>query len=89
MTLSVNDTQPNNDLLFAECHYSECCIFSCVECHYSVRRYAECRNAKCHNAECHYSVCRYAECHYAERRGAQNPVSLKSVFQIIKNSNQI
>jgi hypothetical protein len=50
MTLSVNDTQPNKDLLFAECHYSECCIFSCAECHYSVRRYAECRNTECHYA---------------------------------------
>ncbi len=36
-----------------------------LQCHHSVRRYAECRCADCRCADC-----RYAECHYAECRGA-------------------
>ncbi len=38
VTISIIDTQHNNDSLYAECHYAEC--------HYAECHYVECNSAK-------------------------------------------
>jgi hypothetical protein len=55
MRLSIGDTQHNNALPCAECHYAECRIFYYAEC-----QYAECRYAERHCGECRYAECRGA-----------------------------
>ncbi len=52
MTLSINDTQRNNALHYAECHYAECRY---TECHYAECRYAECRGVVTVLAIVHFS----------------------------------
>jgi hypothetical protein len=60
VTLSINDTQHNNNLYRVPLCSVSCFIYCLVECHY----------AKCRYAECHYAECHYAYCHYVECRGA-------------------
>ncbi len=79
--LSMNDTQHNNALLCAECHYAEC--------HYAECHYAECHYAECHYAECHYAECRilfcYADCRYAGCRYAELLLKKKNNLELFSN----